>query len=294
MSYRFFCVSFILILTICAETYADTIKLEGFGEKIDVKILGMNEEYIKVVVPQREIGSIGLKSELDDKFPDSVLINVDGRESKVVCKIVTITKKPGSITMKIPREKVTAIQIAVPGSEEDTDSKQRDALAERRSESVPPPVDIERLKEQIKEELRLEFERKQGKEDVAIEEKIQEELRNEFEKKEKTYEAENYGRVVGRMLFKGKPLQGCEVKIQMLEKWGLFGKQEEGLRLETVTDEDGRYIFEKVLPGGYKLYWKPPRESDWIRSINMEPDIFTEAGETYFLPDRETDVSTVN
>ncbi len=294
MSYRFFCVSFILILTICTETYADTLKLEGFGEKIDVKILEMNEEFIKVVIPQREIGSISIKSEDDDKYPDSVLIKVDDKEDKVICKIVKITKKPGSITLQIPRERVSAIQIAFPGSDEDTASDQGDASVR----SAQPSVDVERLKERIKDELRLEFERKQGKGDIAIEEKIKEELRLEFESKEKmkeeAFEVENYGRVTGRMLTKGKPLPGCQVKIQMLEKWGMFGKPKEGLRFETITDENGRYLFEKVHPGGYKLYWKPPGETSWIRSIKMEPEIFVEAGETYHFRDRETNIRTVN
>lgn len=74
--------------------------------------------------------------------------------------------------MQIPRERVAAIQIAFPGNEQDTDSNKSDALTERSRESMPPPVDAEKLKEQIKEELRLEFERKQGKDDIAIEEKL--------------------------------------------------------------------------------------------------------------------------
>ena len=297
MPYRFFCVSFILILTICTETYADTLKLEGFGEKIDVKILEMNEEFIKVVVPQREIGSISVKSQDDDKYPDTVFIKVDGKENKVICKIMKITKKPGSITLQIPRERVAAIQIAFPGSGQDTASGQGDAGVR----SAQPSVDVERLKEQIKDELRFEFEKRQEaqletqqEDSIAIEERIKEELMAEFEDKERAYDAENCGKVTGRMLAKGKPLPGCHVKIQMLEKWGIFGNPKKGLRFETITDENGRYLFEKVQPGGYKIYWKPPGGSSWIRSIKMEPDIFVEAGETYHFRDRETNVRTVN
>ena len=294
MSYRFFCVSFILILTICTEMYADTLKLEGFGEKIDVKILEMNEEFIKVVVPQREIGSISIKSQDDDKYPDTVFIKVGGKENKVICKIVKITKKPGSITLQISRERVAAIQIAFPGSGQDT---QGDASVR----SVQPSVDVEKLKERIMDELRLEFEKRQEvqreihqEDGIAIEERIKAELMAEFEDKERAYEAENCGKVAGRMLFKGKPLPGCKVKIQLLERWGMFGSPKTGLRFETITDENGHYLFDKVHPGGYKIYWKPPGESSWIRSIKMEPDIFVEAGETYHFRDRETNVRTVN
>jgi len=301
MSYRFFCVSFILILTICTEMYADTLKLEGFGEKIEVKILEMNEEFIKVVVPQREIGSISIKSQDDDKYPDTVFIKVDDKEDKVICKIVKITKKPGSITLQISRERVAAIQIAFPGSGQDTAGDQGDASVR----SAQPSVDVERLKERIKDELRLEFEKRQEdqletqqEDGIAIEERIKEELRAEFENKkqmdEDVFEVENYGKVAGRMLAKGKPLPGCQVKIMKLEKWGMFGTPKEGLRFETITDENGRYLFEGVHPGGYKIYWKPPGVTSWIRTIKMEPEIFVEAGETYHFRDRETNIKTVN
>ncbi len=301
MSYKFFCISLGLLLIFCTKVYADTLKLEGLDEKIDVKILEMNEESIRVIVPQREVGSISIEHEVDDKYPDTVLIIVNGKESKVICKIVKITKKPGGITLQIPREKVVAMQIAFPGSTQDTNSDQNGTFSIHRGERTHPPLDAERLKEQIKNDLRHEFEIKQEsqeQEGIAIKDRIREELRDELESKEqmreKAFEAENYGKVTGRMLFKGKPLPGCQVKIVMLEKWGIFGKPKEGLQLETSTDEDGRYLFEKVQPGGYKIYWKPPRESTWIRSIKMEPDMFVEAGETYRYRDRETNIKTAN
>ncbi|MFQ5686265.1 MAG: carboxypeptidase-like regulatory domain-containing protein, partial [Candidatus Scalindua sp.] len=97
-----------------------------------------------------------------------------------------------------------------------------------------------------------------------------------------------------RMLAKGKPLPGCQVKIMMLERWGLLGGIKKGIRFETITDENGVYHFENVPTGGYKLYWKPPRESSWIRRLQMEPDIYVESGERYYLPDRETHIKLLN
>ncbi len=295
MSKKFFCIFLVLIFIISTKTCADTLSLEGFDEKIDVKILEMNEEFIKVIVPQGEIGSISIKSEADDKYPDKVLISVNGKESKLTCKIKKITKNPGNITLQISREKVSAIQIAFPGND------QMDTLSTHREEPPQPHVDTELLKEQIMDQLRHEFgvnQERREQEGVVIEERIREDLKSELESKErrrtKAYEAENYGTVTGIMLFKGKPLPRCQVKIVKLESWGLFGKQKESLQFETSTDEYGRYLFEKVQPGGYKIYWKPPHESSWIRSIKMEPDIFVEAGETYRYRDRETNLKTVN
>ncbi len=317
MSYRlFYCLSFLLFLIFSSRTYGDTLRLANFDEEIDAKIIEVSEEFVEVIISQKEIGSISMKSERNDKFPDNVSINVNGKENKVVCKIVKITKKPGSIKLRIPKQKVSAIQITFPGSDQDKDSKARKEGGEKEYS----PVDPEILKEQIMEALRLEFEKKNKQEKIALEKKLKNELRHEFEKKqekedvavekikedlrlefeekkqleEEVYAAENFGVVKGRMLYKRKPLPRCQVKIVMLEKWGLLKTVKEGIRFETVTDENGRYHFEKVPPGGYKLYWKPPTESSWIRKMQMEPDIYIEVGETAYLPDRETNLRTVN
>ena len=90
MSYKFICISLVLFFIFCTRVYADTLKLEGFDEKIDVKILEMNEDYIKVIVSQSGIGSISIKSEQDSQYPDAVFINVDGKEKKVICKILKV------------------------------------------------------------------------------------------------------------------------------------------------------------------------------------------------------------
>lgn len=302
---RLFYLAFFFVLTINSRIYGDTLELKDFDEKIEAKVVEFNDEFVTVIIPKGEISSIGIKSELDDRFPDTVLINVDGKESKVICKIVKITKKPGSITMQIPRRIISAVKMSLPGDEHEINSNRKEVLTAGKEERRYSTVDSETLREQIKEELkrvkeelRREFEESQGKKNEAIEEKIIEELTLEFERKqqinEETIEAENYGRVAGRMLHKGKPLPGCQVKIIVLERWGVFGGVKKGIRFETITDENGVYNFENVPPGGYKIYWKPPSESSWIRRLQMEPDIYVEHGERYYLPDRETNIKTLN
>lgn len=302
---RLFYLAFFFVLTINSRIYGDTLELKGFDEKIDAKVVEFNDEFVTVIIPKGGIGSINIKSELDDKFPDTVFLSANGKENKVVCKIVKITKKPGSITMQIPRRIISAVKMSLHGDEHEINSNRKDAFTASKEERGYSPVDTETLRKQIKEELkrvkeelRMEFEESQGKKNEAIEEKIIEELTLEFERKqqinEETFEAENYGRVAGRMLFKGKPLQGCQVKIQVLERWGILGGVKKGIHFETITDENGVYNFENVPPGGYKLYWKPPSESSWIRRLQMEPDIYVEYGERYYLPDRETNIKLLN
>jgi hypothetical protein len=296
--YKTVCVLIMLLLTICTKLCADTLKVEDFEEKISVKILEMNDEYVKAVFPKRVIGSINVQSKRDDKYADTVFIRVNDKEKSIICKIGKITKSPASITLRIPREKVTALQIDFPDSEQDMYSERRDDFGLHREESRSAPVDTEKLKEQIKDELMYALEKKQEKDEYQIEEKIKENLTLEFEKKqhikEDIFEAENYGKVSGRMLKKGKTLSGCQVKITLLKKWGLFGSPREGVHFEAVTDENGHYSFSKIPPGGYKLYWKPPHESSWIRSVKMEPDFFVETGEVSHVFDRETNIRTIN
>ena len=298
MMYKTVCVLIMLLFTICTKLCADTLKVENFEEKISVKILEMNDEYVKAVFPKRVIGSINVQSKRDDKYADTVFIRVNGKGKSIICKIGKITKSPSSITLRIPREKVTALQIDFPDSEQDMYSERRDDFGLHREESRSVSVDAEKLKEQIKDELMYALERKQEKDEYQIEEKIKENLTIEFEKKqqikENIFEAENYGKVSGRMLNKGKTLPGCQVKITLLEKWGIFGSPREGAHFETVTDENGHYSFDKVTPGGYKLYWKPPHETSWIRSVKMEPDFFVETGEICSVFDRETNIKTIN
>ncbi|KHE93667.1 MAG: carboxypeptidase-like regulatory domain-containing protein [Candidatus Scalindua rubra] len=296
--YKTVCVLIMLLLTISTKLCADTLTVEDFGEKISVKILEMNDEYVKAVFPKRLIGSINVQSKRDNKYPDTVFIRVNDKEKSIICKIGEITKSPASITLRIPREKVTALQIDFPDSEHDMCSKRRDDFDLHREESRSATVDTEKLKEQIKDELMYALERKKEKDEYQIEEKIKENLTLEFEKKqqikEDIFEAKNYGKVSGRMLHKGKTLPGCQVKITLLEKWGLFSSHREGVHFETVTDENGHYSFDRVTPGGYKLYWKPPHESSWIRSVKMEPDFFVETGEISRVFDRETNIRTIN
>ena len=290
--YKTVSILIMLLLTICTKLCADTLKVEDFEEKISVKILEMNDEYVKAIFPKRVIGSINVQSKRNGKYTDTVFIRVNDKEKSINCKIGEITKSPASITLRIPREKVTALQIDFP------DSERRDDFGLHRKDSRSAPVDAEKLKEQIKEELMYALERKQEKDEYEIEEKIKENLTLEFEQKQQVkediFEAENYGKVSGRMLNRGKTLPGCQVKITLLEKWGFFGSPREGVHFETVTDENGHYSFDKVTPGGYKLFWKPPHASSWIRSIKMEPDFFVETGKTCSVFDRETNIRTIN
>lgn len=101
------------------------------------------------------------------------------------------------------------------------------------------------------------------------------------------------GAVEGRILYRGRGLAGCSVKlIRHLESTtflGMFKEAKEGAEFETVTDEDGLYRFEEVPPGKYLLRWRPRGSDSWIRTLSeRQYDLIVEKGETATPRDIDT------
>ncbi len=102
---------------------------------------------------------------------------------------------------------------------------------------------------------------------------------------------EEMGQVEGTILWKKKPLVNGSVKT-VLEKYTGFSmaslkkmfsgdteKSSDQIIFETKTDSRGRYIFEEVPPGVYRLYWMPDNETGWVHRMREKPDFEVIAGE---------------
>ena len=122
----------------------------------------------------------------------------------------------------------------------------------------------------------------------------------EFDRKSRpvsrTVQDINLGKVKGRFIINGDPLEACKVRLVNLKKEGpTFYKDTRNSKpLETVTDRYGIYSLSNVKPGFYKLYWKPRSESSWIRKVSMEPDVVVEPGKIGYLDDIETNQRILN
>ncbi len=112
----------------------------------------------------------------------------------------------------------------------------------------------------------------------------------------RTIQDVNLGKVKGRFISNGEPLEGCEVRLVKLKKEGLtyYKDTRNSKPLQTVTDRYGIYSFDNVNPGFHKLYWKPKLESSWIRKVSMEPDVVVEPGKIGYLDDIETNQRILN
>ena len=123
-----------------------------------------------------------------------------------------------------------------------------------------------------------------------------EERKREPRSVSKTKQDINLGKVKGRFVSNGEPLESCKVRLVKLKKEGLTYYKDTGnsKQRETVTDRYGIYSFYNVNPGFYKLYWKPRSESSWIRKVSMEPDVVVEPGKIGYLDDIETNQRILN
>ena len=103
------------------------------------------------------------------------------------------------------------------------------------------------------------------------------------------------GTVHGRLLQNGSPVTNCYVVIV---PWPKGDKADSVVDtwepLSTITDGDGRYIFEHVPAGEYKLTWLPNGTHEWIRRIAMRPDVIVHEGQDLTLKDLRMAMRTIN
>lgn len=117
-------------------------------------------------------------------------------------------------------------------------------------------------------------------------------------REEQFQEKKKFANVIGRILASGRPLPKCNVKlVQLVEKRDILRKvykiRKNSAGFDAITGPDGRYTFEWVPPGIYKVYWRPVGVQSWVRLRKMVPDVVVKAGETVGFQDIETNLPAV-
>lgn len=104
--------------------------------------------------------------------------------------------------------------------------------------------------------------------------------------------ASGIGDAEGRILRSGAGLPGCRVKLVRMMRvhsiGEIFKSYEQGMEFETVSDENGKYRFNKLPAGDYKLKWQLPGDTGWIRRIRDKPDVTIMNGRVGALTPIET------
>lgn len=88
------------------------------------------------------------------------------------------------------------------------------------------------------------------------------------------------GGVSGKVIRKGKPLPGCEVRITGLERstFLVFESVRSGsFERRVVTDEHGVFVFDGLPPGPYRLAFRRAGTNSWLIRLREVPvDAFVE------------------
>lgn len=288
----------VTFLSVDRGVYSDFVTLRTNGVKLECKVTSMNSDNVGVRIPRAEVVSVHMV------FAPEV---ATGEEQVRPPLRSPSMKKKGEVEVAKEAEHVLSpaeeSQERVSTPESRLPALRQKTRKEAEMSPVEQPISREEAKEKIKREVTQDLLAEKAPKEEAwptpqvFKEEIKRELKEEFEAKqeaeEKVFQETKLGRVEGKILRKGQPLPGCEVRIMMLVKASLsfteaFRQPEMPTEYEGVTDSDGRYHFINVVPGEYKIYWKPPTELGWIRRLDMKPDVIAEAGRTTYPKDIET------
>lgn len=216
----------LLLLTPCIAIHADTIKLKNLKEAIEAKIIELTQDYVGVVIPEKDIKSVTIQPNVQQAYPDLVSLLTSG--VTLECKVTSIN--PDNIGVRIPKSEVISVHMVfapevtkgekeiprtsflqpakpIPSSEERVEqNKPAEGLrlkAEEKDSSfglsfpqplASPQVNREAAKEKIKRDVIQELEaEKAPKEEAwpspqALKEEIKKELKEEIEAKREAEE----------------------------------------------------------------------------------------------------------
>ena len=300
------------------KNYPDLIFLNIANAAVECKIKEITEDAIQVLIPTATISSLKMSFQAGDKQAKTVSDEVESKPKTI--DVVVEKEKTEQIGEREPESKILedvkesgiANEIRMSPTDKAVGGKYyrlrtkktkvesagvEGDLSKTEAEGIPMGIN-ESVDEKTRETDTETSELKQKLTNESMDKGIVKVVEEDLKKEKPVVQDTNLGRVEGRILHSGKPLPDCQVKLQMLEKGGLLAKGyrpvEGAVELETITDKDGIYRFMNVSPGLYKLYWKPPSETTWVRRFKMEPDVIVDSGKLAKPKDIETLKRTLN
>jgi len=300
--------------------YPDMISLDIANVTVECKIKEVTEDAIHVLIPTSKISSLQMSFQSDGKQTVSAPEEIDNRPKAT--EVVREKEKSAQIVASRGLEpkiqggaenRVIVDEIRTDPIEKKETGKyyrlktkkaKKESLLEEDDKLVTKTEDASMgIHESVEDEKPLTeteetYESNQDLFKKSHDKEVDKAVEEDIKRKEPVIQDRNLGSVEGKILRSGKPLPGCQVKLQMLEKGGLLAKGYRpvagAVENETGTDNGGVYRFANVSPGLYKLYWKPPLETSWVRRFKMEPDVIVVPGKLINPKDIETLKRTLN
>lgn len=182
----------------------------------------------------------------------------------------------------------------------------QEILQELRGESLIGASEesaMDKLKKEIVQEILEALRAQQEAAEASVNQaqrKLKEDLREEILKdlnanqpgqhpQAARYTSGSFGHAEGVMLRRGLGLRACKVKLVALSgTTNRFQGYSEGEEYITVTDEKGKYRFDNLPVGPYKLKWELPGDTGWIRRLRDRPDVIVRESELSVLKPVET------
>lgn len=261
----------------------DSILLKGQGpggevKEIRAKVTELRPDRVTAIISKEEVTSASYSMEDKEGYLDKVSFG----PVEIACKVMDMGES--TMIVGIPREAIASVRVSFQKEQgpktASSSPPKADGSGQLKAEAALGSTSLQELKEELKRELR-------------------EEMGAEKKQEEKVIISQTTGRVEGRIARGGNPLPGCKVKIVLMVKRGSvffknFAAQADAPEFETETDRDGKYVFQDIPEGDYKLFWRPPGEDSWIRRMKMEPDVLVQAGKTCTPKAVDTGRATVN
>ncbi|MCF6284535.1 MAG: carboxypeptidase-like regulatory domain-containing protein [Candidatus Hydrogenedentes bacterium] len=207
---------------------------------------------------------------------------------------------------------VALVGVHVPARAQDAESVEamkeaikREILQELRSEGTQPDAEMRQLREALKKEIIEELRKELSSSSDApqvLKEELKNDLREEFRRELDLRSVEAHpqavqlvaasagaGHAEGQMLRRGRGLVGCKVKlVQLSGRSTRFQGYSEGEEFLTTTDAQGKYRFEGIPIGNYKIKWELPGDQGWIKRLRNAADVTVESGRVSVLKPIET------
>lgn len=297
--------------------YPDTISLDIANVAVECKVKEITDDAIHVLIPTSKISTLHMSFQSDDK--QGALSDALGTGSgQKVTDAADEKEKSGQVVAEgVPEPKIQddaareimVDEIRTGSSEKKEEGKSfRLKTKKKKKEKLPKADEAKESPSLVPESGEGESPLSGDAETPAPDQELVTETQaekqetdkagEELKKEDPVAQDKTLGTVEGKILRSGSPLPECQVKLQMLEKGGLLAKGyhpvEDAMEIEAVTDGSGVYRFVNVSPGLYKLYWKPPAETTWVRRFKMEPDVVVESGKLTNPKDIETIKRTLN